>query len=252
TGVSVSVKGTTAATATSDDGTFSISAEKGEMLTFSSIGFLSQEVEVGEASSIEVLLEIDEAGLEEVVVVGYGTQKKESLTGAVTTVNMQDKEGSPITNASNALSGTPGLFVKLGNSQPGVDRSEIKIRGMGTLNNSNPLVLVNGIEYPMDEINPDDIESVSVLKDAAAAIYGSRGANGVILVTTKKGQGVSQVNYNYYNGAQNPTRMPDVVWDPILYMNLKNQAVANQGQAPIYEEEDIAEYQAGMGTDPYT
>jgi len=235
------------------NGKFSVSATENTKLLFNYIGYKSYELLVNKAmTGVIINLESASTQLEDVVVVGYGTQKKESLTGAITTVEMKDKEGAPTTNISNALSGAPGLFVKLGNSQPGVDRSEIKIRGMGTLNNNNPLVLVNGIEYSMDELNPDDIESLTVLKDAAAAIYGSRGANGVILVTTKKGRGASQVNYNYYNGAQSPTRMPDVVWDPIQYMNLKNQALANQGQAPVYSSDEIAEYQAGMATDPYT
>src|SRR5690606_23613538 len=134
------------------------------------------------------------------VVVGYGTKKKATLTGAVSMLDAAQIENRPVTNVSNALSGTPGLFVNLSNSQPGVDRSTIRIRGVGTLNNTNPLVLVDGIEYSMDELNPNDIESISVLKDAAAAIYGSRGANGVIMVTTKKGKGKSKVNYGYYRG----------------------------------------------------
>ena len=234
-------------------GKFAIKVLLNTTLSFKYIGYKPYSLSVTQANlNATITLTSASTLLEDVVVVGYGTQKKESLTGAITTVDMKDKEGSPTTNISNALSGTPGLFVKLGNSQPGVDRSEIKIRGMGTLNNNNPLVLVNGIEYSMDELNPDDIESISVLKDAAAAIYGSRGANGVILVTTKKGRGASQVNYNYYNGAQSPTRMPDVVWDPIQYMNLKNQALANQGQAPVYSDDEMAEYEAGMASDPYT
>ncbi len=152
-----------------------------------------------------ISLEASFKSLDTVVVVGYGTQKKVNLTGAITTVDMSDKEGQPITNVSNALHGAPGLFVSLGNNQPGVDRSTIRIRGIGTLNNNDPLVLVDGIEYSMDELNPADIATISVLKDASAAIYGSRAANGVILVTTKTGRGASKVNYNYYNGIQKPT-----------------------------------------------
>jgi TonB-linked SusC/RagA family outer membrane protein len=183
--------------------------------------------------------------------VGYGTQKKVNLTGSISTIDMTDKEGQPITNASNALHGAPGLFVNLGNSQPGVDRATIRIRGMGTLNNNDPLVLVDGIEYSMDELNPADIESISVLKDASAAIYGSRAANGVILVTTKTGKGAPKVNYSFYTGTQKPTTMPDAIWDPIVYMNLKNQALENIGKVHDYSDEDIVEYEQGMKTDPF-
>jgi len=239
---------------TDGDGHFSINIASQSKLSFRYVGYKLYETTVNQSiGNLTIRLESASTMLEDVVVVGYGTQKKENLTGALSTLNMKEKEGSPTTNLSNALAGMPGMFVQLGQSQPGVDRSQIRIRGMGTLSGNNPLVLVNGIEYSMDELNPDDVETVTVLKDASAAIYGSRAANGVILVTTKKGAGVSQVNYNYYNGIQNPTTMPDVIWDPIQYMRLKNQALANQGtQLPNYSDEEIAEYEAGMKTDPYT
>ena len=251
-GVTVQVAGTAHGTATSTDGSFKLNAASGSTLKFTFVGYLPKEIKVNNATPLNVTLEEDVQKLNDVVVVGYGTQKKATLTGAVTTVNMVDKDGQPLTNVSNALAGTPGIFANLGNSQPGVDRSTIRIRGIGTLNNANPLILVDGIEYSMDELNPNDIETVTVLKDAAAAIYGSRAANGVILVTTKKGRGTAKVNYSYYYGQQKATYLPDVIDDPIAYMKLKNQALANEGKAPDYADADIAEYEKGMQTDRIT
>jgi TonB-linked SusC/RagA family outer membrane protein len=250
-GVTVHVTGTDKSVTTDRNGTFSVNAKNGATLTFSMIGFQSKDIQITGGNIGNVTLEEDVKSLSSVVVVGYGTQKKVNLTGSIATINMADKEGQPITNASNALHGAPGLFVNLRNSQPGVDRADIRIRGMGTLNNNNPLVLVDGIEYSMDELNPADIESITVLKDASAAIYGSRAANGVILVTTKTGKGTPKVNYSYYTGIQKPTTMPDAIWDPIVYMNLKNQALENIGKVHDYSDEDIAEYEQGMKTDPF-
>ena len=251
-GVTVNVAGTSTATATGNDGSFTIKANNGASLIFSFVGYLPKESKVNGSDMGTIILEEDIKSLTSVVVVGYGTQKKVNLTGSIATIDMSDKEGQPLTNVSNALHGAPGLFVNLGNSQPGVDRATIRIRGMGTLNNNDPLVLVDGIEYSMDELNPADIETISVLKDASAAIYGSRAANGVILVTTKKGKGASKVNYGYYYGSQKPTAMPDAIWDPIVYMNLKNQALENIGKVHDYSDADIAEYEQGLKTDPFT
>lgn len=253
-GVTVRVEGTSRGTTTNAEGHFQINAHKGDELIFSFLGYLTRKIKVNNPSSpISVKLSEDIKQLNSVVVVGYGTQKKENLTGAISTLNMDEKKNQPITNISNALHGMPGLFVKLGNSMPGVDRAQIRIRGIGTLNNNDPLVLVDGVEYPMDELNPNDIASISVLKDASAAIYGSRAANGVILVTTKTGKGKSKVNYNYYFGLQSPTVMPDVIWDPIVYMKLMNQAALNEGKSsPYFSDAEVQEYQLGMKTDPFT
>ncbi|MFS8615999.1 MAG: TonB-dependent receptor [Solitalea sp.] len=252
-GVSVQIEGTTTGTTTDADGNFSLSVAPGTVLVFTSIGYLRSEIQADANAPMTVLLQPDLEELESVVVVGYGTQKKENLTGAVATLDLSTKENQPLTNVSNALHGMPGLFVNLGNSMPGVDRATIRIRGVGTLNNSNPLVLVDGIEYSMDELNPADIESITVLKDASAAIYGSRAANGVILVTTKEGTERSQVTYNNYFGLQQPTTLPDAIWDPVVYMDLKNQAVLNSGKSsPEYSEKDMQEYINGMATDPIT
>ncbi|MGN6511141.1 MAG: SusC/RagA family TonB-linked outer membrane protein [Chitinophaga sp.] len=250
-GVSIQVEGTSKGVASDVNGAFQISAPAGATLKFSFIGFLPQEIKIAKATVLDIKLQEDVQKLNETVVIGYGTRKKATLTGAVATIDMSEKEGQAITNVSNALHGTPGLFVNLSNSQPGVDRSTIRIRGVGTLNNNNPLVLVDGIEYSMDELNPNDIESISVLKDAAAAIYGSRGANGVILVTTKKGKGAAKVNYGYYRGFHKATYLPDAISDPITYMRFKNQALLNENKVAEYDDAEIAEYEEGMKTDNF-
>ncbi|MBS0027806.1 SusC/RagA family TonB-linked outer membrane protein [Chitinophaga sp. 22321] len=250
-GVNVQIAGTTRGAATDAAGAFKLNAPANAVLKFSFIGYLPKEVKVT-GKPLQVVLEEDVQKLNDVVVVGYGTQKKASLTGAITTVKMSDKAGQPITNVSNALHGVPGVFANQSNSQPGVDRSTIRIRGVGTLSGNDPLVLVDGIEYSMDELNPNDIETITVLKDAAASIYGSRAANGVIIVTTKKGKGASHVNYSYFYGQQKATYLPDAINDPIVYMKLKNQALKNEGKAQEYSDADIAEYEAGMKTDPFT
>jgi TonB-linked SusC/RagA family outer membrane protein len=251
-GVSVQVKGTKNGTITNSTGDFVLhNVAPKSQLVVSYIGFLQKIVPISNGP-LKIELEENVTKLNDVVVVGYGTQKKVNLTGAISTVDMTEKAGQPITNVSNALHGIPGLYVNLSQSEPGVDRSNILIRGMGTLNNNSPLVLVDGVEYSMDELNPNDIATISVLKDASAAIYGSRAANGVILITTKKGKGKSSVNYSYYNGVQKPTYLPDAIWDPIAYMNLMNQAAANEGKKPYFDSAQVEEYKAGMKTDPLT
>ena len=251
-GVTVNVVGTSTTVTTKNDGAFTITVKDGASLNFSMVGYLPKQIKVTGRNLGNIALGEDVKSLSSVVVVGYGTQKKVNLTGSIATIDMTEKEGQPITNVSNALHGAPGLFVNLDNSQPGVDRATIRIRGMGTLNDNNPLVLVDGIEYSMDELNPADIASISVLKDASAAIYGSKAANGVILVTTKTGKGTPKVNYSYYYGRQKPTTMPDAIWDPIVYMKLKNQALDNIGKVHDYSDAEIAEYEQGMKTDPFT
>ena len=252
----VSVKNAVQGTTTNDQGEFSIAAGKGQTLVVSSVGYLTEEITIGTATLLNIELKSVEENLNSVVVVGYGTQKKVNLTGSVATLNMRDKENTPVTNASQALHGVSGLWVNQAGSKPGQDVANIRIRGVGTLNNNDPLVLVDGIEYNLNEIDPNFIESISVLKDAAAAIYGSRGANGVILITTKTGKKQkAEINYSYSYGIQKATYLPDVVWDPILYMQMKDQALINEGKAPgavDYSPAQIDEYKNGMATDPYS
>jgi TonB-linked SusC/RagA family outer membrane protein len=253
-GANIIEKGTTNGTVTDIDGNFSISLEEGAALQISYIGYLEQEIPTTGKTSLNIILREDTRALDEVVVVGYGTQKKVNLTGAISTMDARELENRPITQATQALQGVQGVYVNQAGGQPGADGATIRIRGQGTLNNNNPLILVDGIEYELNAINPNDIESISVLKDAASsAIYGSRAANGVILVTTKKGKkGDFRIDYNNYFGMQRATYLPKFVYDPILFMEMRNQAQINEGKLVVdYPQSTIDEYRQGMETDPY-
>lgn len=253
-GANVMVKGTTNGTITDMDGNFSLEADNNAILVVSYIGFANQEIKVGNQTNLAITMKEDVEALDELVVVGYGTQKKVNLTGAVTSVDTEKLENRPITNATQALQGTQGVYVNQAGAQPGADGATIRIRGQGTLNNNDPLILVDGIEFPLEAINPNDIESISVLKDAASsAIYGSRAANGVILVKTKSGKkGKFTVDYNNYFGVQQATYLPDFVYDPIVFMETRNQAQRNEGKLTVdYSDELIEEYRHGMKTNPY-
>ncbi len=255
-GVTVVIKGTASGTVTDFEGNYSIANVPGDAtLVFSFVGMKTQEIAVAGKAKVDVKMEADAIGIEEVVAVGYGVQKKVNLTGAVSTVEIEKIENRPITNASQALQGVSGLYVNQAGGQPGNDEATIRIRGLGTLNENDPLVLVDGIEYPLSDVNPSDIESISVLKDAASAsIYGNRAANGVILITTKKGsQNKSKIEYSNYFGIQATTYLPDVVKDPVEFMKLRNQAQLNAGNVTVdYSDDLIEEYDQGRYSDPYT
>ncbi|HXL57612.1 MAG TPA: TonB-dependent receptor plug domain-containing protein, partial [Chitinophagaceae bacterium] len=211
--VSVKVLHTSRGTTTNEQGEFKIIASKGQTILFSYIGYEEQTIVVSEAKEINVSLKPSaDNALNDVVVVGYGTKRKINLTGAVSTVSSGQLEDRPVTNTASALQGTmPGVTVVENNGQPGKDQGIIRIRGIGTLNNSDAMVVVDGVVSSMNDVNVNDIESISVLKDAAsAAIYGSRASNGVILITTKKGKtGGLVMHYNSYVGKQKATRLPD-------------------------------------------
>ncbi len=252
-GVSVMVRGTQRGTTTNLDGTFQVEIpDESNTLIFSFVGYESKEVLVGSESIVEVVLNVDVKSLSEVVVVGYGTQKKVNLTGSVSVVNGEELTRRPVGQTSTALAGTvPGLTVTQRSGQPGKDNSSLRIRGVGTIGDSNPLVIVDGVEANINVIDPNEIETISVLKDASsAAIYGSRAANGVILITTKRGseKGFS-VNYNTYAGWQTPTDMPKIV-NGLDHMNLINEAYTNTGRSPLYTEQQVQEYIAGRSTNP--
>lgn len=251
-GVSVTEKGTSNGAITDVNGKFRLSVkDENAIIVFSYIGYKIKEVPVDSRGEVNVILEVNSENLDEVVVMGYGTQRKSNLTGAVTTINAKALANRPITNASQALQGASGVYVNQTSGRPGADGATLRVRGIGTLNDNNPLILVDGVEYPLGSVNPADIESISVLKDAASsAIYGSRAANGVILVTTKKGiKGKSQVDYSYYTGVQSITFKPDVVSNAIDYMTGKNRALANEGKPAEYTTALLDEYR--NGTDPY-
>ncbi len=200
-GVTVVVAGTTQGTVTDIDGNFNISGVSPEdVLTFSFVGMLSQQITVGTQSEINVTLKPDAVGLEEVVVVGYGTQTKATLTGSIDQVNSEAFNDRATVSPALALQGqTPGLVVTRSSGQPGKEELDFTIRGATSVNGGSPLIVIDGVPAISDQaflnMNSDDIESVSVLKDGAASIYGARAANGVVLVTTKKGSGAMKVNF---------------------------------------------------------
>ncbi|MDO5606897.1 MAG: TonB-dependent receptor [Capnocytophaga sp.] len=248
-GVSVMVKSTTRGVATDFEGQYRIDAAQGEVLVFSSIGFISQEISVGGGNSltINVLLKEDTQQLDEVVIVGFGVQKKVNLTGSVATIDNKLLESRPMTSVSSGLAGLlPGVSIRQSSGLPGGDGATIRVRGIGTLNNSNPMVLVDGVESSMNEINPNDIASISVLKDAAsAAIYGSKAANGVVLITTKSGKkDTFTVNYAASVGYQAPTQLPE-------YMSSAEYAtIYKDAGSTRFTDADIELFR--NGTSPYT
>ena len=252
-GVNVIVKGTNTGTVTDIDGKFSINVNESQnVLVFSYVGYLSEEVDITNRSIVDVSLAPDIQNLQEVVVVGYGTQKKVNLTGSVETLKGSDIAEQPILQTSQALMGKmAGVTVLQNSSQPGADAATIRIRGIGTLSNSDPLVLIDGVPGDMNGVDPKDIENVSVLKDAsAAAIYGSRAANGVVLITTKRGTNAGfQVSYSGYAGWQQPTDYPDYLGGYEFMTNL-NLARANLGQDPLYSQQYIDDWQANHVSDP--
>lgn len=232
-GANVSVKGTTVGTITGLDGDFVLEVPENALIQVSYIGYVSQELRLGGRNHLDVVLKEDSQALEEVVVVGYGVQKKVNLTGSVSSIKSEELERQPIVTMKDALSGlAPGLTVVKSSGQPGSSNPTITVRGVGTWKNSGPLVLVDGMSMSIADVLPNDIESISVLKDAAsAAIYGSRAANGVILITTKKGKvGKIQVNYNGNVGWQQATRQPKSAtgWQ---YAELYNRAMLADGKA---------------------
>lgn len=251
-GVTVLIKGTTRGTSTDIEGGYSLEIpEKGETLVFSYVGYLSEEVQINNRSEINISLVPDITSLDEVVVVGYGTQKRANLTGSVASVEPEDLSSRPFATTSNALQGVaPGVTVTSNSGAPG-NTGTLRIRGIGTLNNANPLVLIDGVEGDLNVIDPNMIESINVLKDAASsAIYGSRAANGVILVTTKRAKGGDlSVNYHAYTGFQSPTNLPDKV-NAIDHMEMINLAHTNSGASPLYTQEFIEEYRQNMDANP--
>lgn len=249
-GANVTVKGESIGTITDIDGRFILNAPSDAVLQITYIGYVAQDVKIDNRKEVVVTLVEDTETLDEVVVVGYGTQKKVNLTGSVGNVSLDDLGNRPITNASNALQGTvSGVYALQRSGQPGSDGSVINIRGVGTLNNSDPLVLIDGFPGSMSDVDASDISSISVLKDAAsAAIYGNRAANGVVLITTKKGAtGKVKLSYNGYFGIQEATSLPDVL-NSYEYATLYNEACRNSGQAEKYLPEEIQKFREG--TDP--
>ncbi|ANH83568.1 hypothetical protein A8C56_23650 [Niabella ginsenosidivorans] len=257
-GVSVVEKGTNNGTASREDGSFSLNVKSDNaILVFSSLGYITKEQPV--SNNMVVVLEKTDASLDQVVIIGYGTQKKANLTGAVSSIDFdkQSMNSRAISNVSSAIAGlAAGINVRQNNGLPrGNNNADLSVRGVGSLNiSSEPLVIVDGQVADINSVSPNDVASVSILKDAAsAAIYGSRASNGVILITTKTGKGMNgKVNftYNNYVGWKKPTLLPDWAYNTVDHMKLINMTLENSGSDPWYNDEDIAEWSEGIKTDP--
>lgn len=251
-GASVQVKGTHDGAVTDLDGRFTLSnVQKNATLIVSYVGFTTQEI-TWKGSPLRIRLTEDQQSLNEVVVVGYGTQKKANLSGSVAQINGKSLDNRPINNVSSGLQGLmPGITVTGTAGAPGMDGGSIRVRGVGTLNNASPYILVDGVETSnINSIDPQDIESISVLKDAAsAAIYGSKASNGVVLITTKRGtSGKPRLSYNSYYGFSNATKLMDRMGSA-ENATYYNQALARSGKSPAFSDEDIQKFRDG--SDPY-
>ena len=249
-GVSVIIKATKRGTSTNLDGSFTI--EGTGILVFSFIGFETQEVTIGHQTEINIVMRRTSTQLGEVLVnVGYGTERRATLTGSVASISGKDLQFSPASNIANSLTGLlPGVIIKNTTGQPGNDNPTILIRGLSTTGDNSPLVVVDGIQdvSGWQQINPNDVESISVLKDASAAIYGARAANGVILITTKRGStGKPIISYNMNLGASQPTRLPKLA-DAATLAGYINQLLVSQGQSIRYTDDQIQKFK--YGTDP--
>lgn len=254
-GATVLQKGTTTGTVTNVDGNYSITVPEGATLVFSFISMSTQEVPIGTSSIINVILEPDYARLDEVVVIGYGTASRATLTGSVSAIRGDELKQSPSTNFSNTLVGRiPGLFAFNRSGEPGYDGATLRIRGANTLGDNNPLIVIDGIpNRSLERLDPAVIESFTVLKDASAAIYGTQAANGVILITTKRGKiGKPTVTIDMNVGAQQPTVIPDMA-NAATYATMLNEiAYYNDpglGLNQVYTEADIQAY--SDGSDPW-
>ena len=246
-GVSVQIQGTSQGTVTEKDGSFTLPAKKGDILLVSFIGYGDQTITVGDQPSYQITLSPQVGDLSDVVVVGFGTQKKKALTGAISTVTAKDMENQQITRFDDALRGrAPGVTVVQSSGQPG-SAPTVRVRGVTSINNSDPLYVIDGVTVDnggYEALNPDDIESITVLKDASAAIYGARASNGVVLITTKAGQnGPPRLTYNGYYGIQNPIKRVKLA-NAQQYAELVNESYTNDGKAAIID--DPSKY--GQGT----
>lgn len=250
--VSVVVKNTRNGVMTDANGAFSIEVPaESSVFIFSYTGYQSQEITVGKNRNFQVQMVMLAAGLDPVVVVAYGTQKKSSLTASISSIKGSDIASQPVANITNSLAGrAAGVIGMQGTGEPGFDGSNILIRGISTTGNTQPLVIVDGVPRNFSNLDANSIASINILKDAAAvAPYGMAGANGVILITTKRGKaGTPTLAYNAYVGWQNPTKLTEFV-NAYEYANMRNAANANVGAAPVYSAYDLQKFQDGSDPD---
>lgn len=247
-GVSILLEGTSTGTITDIDGNYVLTIpDENATLKFSFIGYMPQSVVVGDRTVINLGMEVDVTSLEEVIVVGYGEQKKVNLTGAVENVSLDDVETRVMTNSSQVLQGkVSGIQIVQNSGQPGQDDATIRIRGVSSIaNNNEPLVIIDGVQGELSDVHPSDIASMSVLKDASsAAIYGNRASAGVILIETKKGKKGLKINYTGTISLQQPTALPKTT-DAATYAELYNEGRINSGYPVSYDSADIAAYRSG-------
>jgi len=246
----VMIKGTTNGVTTDVDGNYSINVKKGDVLVISSVGYKTLEVAVGDKTKLDIILEDDNILLEEAVAIGYGTQSKLTLTGSVTSTSGTELVKNSSVNLSQGLAGRlSGVIVNNRSGEPGNDDAVMFIRGRSSLGNNNPLIIIDGVQGRDEEfsrLTGDEIESINVLKDASAAIYGARSANGVILVTTKRGKlnEAPKITFSYDLGLQQPTRLVEMA-DAVLYTHAYNDELAITGAAPKYNDYQLEMYASG-------
>lgn len=251
-GVTVTEKGTNNSTSTDGKGNFTINLiTVHPVLVFTYVGYTDNEIDIGDEKILEVKMEEKAGSLDEVVIVGYGKQKKISVTAAISDVPIENIQRIATPSLSNAIAGSmPGIVTRQGSGEPGYDGAAIFIRGFGTWANRNPLVLVDGVERDINNINTQEIESFTILKDASAtAVYGVQGANGVILITTKRGHiGKPQIIFRTEGASLTALRLPEYI-NGFEYASLVNEAQRNIGNAPIYQEDELQYFKDG--TQPY-
>ncbi len=253
--VTVREKGTNRGTISDENGRYNLYVTIGDSVEFSHVGYQTHALKPNANEILDVVM-IGELGtMNEIIVVGYGKQKKVTVTGSVSTITTRDLLQSPVSNLTNALAGRlPGLITTQRSGEPGVDGSALYIRGIATLNTASPIIVVDGVERSMSYLDPNDIESLSILKDAAAtAVFGMRGANGVVMITTKRGKrGAPQMNLRTTYGMQEPTKVPEFLGS-YDYAVLRNEALMNDGQQPTFSQEQLESYKNGTlpNTDYY-
>jgi TonB-linked SusC/RagA family outer membrane protein len=253
-GVSVIVKGTSVGVATDFDGNYSIETNEGDVLQFSYLGYSTKEVTIDGNTNVDVVLQEDVSKLDEVVVVGYGSQKKSNLTGSTAVVKSEELMKRPVSNSAAMLQGrVAGLNIVQNSGQPGAEGVRIRLRGVGSFGDNSPYVLIDGVPGNINSINPSDIEDMVVLKDAASAsIYGSLGANGVILITTKGGKRnqAAKLEVSTSIGFQEASKLPDFIYDSVEYMEAYNRGAAHTGVSQVYPQEVIEAYRNADPNDP--
>jgi TonB-linked SusC/RagA family outer membrane protein len=246
-GATVNDKSKSQAVISNQEGQYRINITLGDSLVFSHVGYETQTLKPGVNEVLDVVLIGTPGTMNEVVIVGYGKQKKVTVTGSVATITTKDLLQSPVSNLSNALAGRlPGLITTQRSGEPGVDASTLYIRGLATLNNATPITVVDGVERPFQYIDPNDIETFSILKDAAAtAVFGMRGANGVVMITTKRGKRAApQLSLRTSYGKQQPTKVPEFL-SSYDFARLKNEALINDGSQPAFSDSQIDGYKNG-------